>query len=216
MLYIPNEIKEIIKNLNYKIDNIGRGTDIIIVFEDKYILKISKDKDRIYREKEKFDWLYNQINGSKSILIIEENEYIYYLRTYLKGHILCDNKFIDNPILLIEILKQINYKLRSLDDLSCPFKSMENEGNDFVHGDLCLPNIIVDDNNKFVGFIDIENCGKGDKYFDYSWLLWSFEYNLRTYEFNELLIKELKIDIDEDIYRKYIPNENIKMLGRKV
>ena len=77
MFYIPFEIKEIVKNLKYKEDNIGRSNDKTIVFEDKYILKISKDKNRIYREKEKFDWLYNNNNmGSKSIIIIEEKEYI--------------------------------------------------------------------------------------------------------------------------------------------
>ena len=132
----------------------------------------------------------------------------------MKGYILCDNKFLDNPILLIKILKDVNKKLRSLDKISCPFKSIENEGNDFVHGDLCLPNIIVDDNDNFVGFIDIENCGKGDKYFDYSWLLWSFEYNLKTNKYNNLLIEELNIQISEDIYKKYIPMENIKILER--
>ena len=47
-----------------------------------------------------------------------------------------------------------------------------------MHGDLCLPNLFVDDNNKFIGFIDVGNCGKGDKYFDYSWLLWSLEFNI--------------------------------------
>ena len=28
-------------------------------------------------------------------------------------------------------------------------------GQDFIHGDLCLPNIYVDDNNQFLGFIDL-------------------------------------------------------------
>ena len=109
-----------------------------------------------------------------------------------------------NPERLIAILKNVIGVLRSLDKCDCPYKSLDNEGIDFVHGDLCLPNIVVDDNDNFVGFLDVSNSGLGDKQYDYCWLLWSFEYNLKTNQYNELLLKELNINIDSKDYMRYV------------
>ena len=127
--------------------------------------------------------------------------------TYLKGYSLTDKKIINDPELLIDILVKIVKVLRSLDNLNCPFKSTDNIGNDFVHGDLCLPNIYVDDNYEFAGFIDLDNSGLGDKWYDYSWLLWSLSYNLKTDKYNKLLLDKLNIEFDEEKYNKYIPEK---------
>ena len=82
-----------------------------------------------------------------------------------------------------------------------------------MHGDLCLPNLFVDDNNKFIGFIDVGNCGKGDKYFDYSWLLWSLEYNLKTNKYNEIFLNKIGVKFKDIKYNQYIPIENINELN---
>ena len=34
----PKEIQEIVKNLKYTIDNVGRSEDEVYIFEEKYIL----------------------------------------------------------------------------------------------------------------------------------------------------------------------------------
>lgn len=208
----PNEIKDIVGNLPYTKDNIGRSEDTTYIFEKKYILKISKDSKRLLREKEKIDWISNYIQGPKSLILVKKNNYNYYLRECLNGESLISKRFIQNPILLIDILSKIIKILRNLDNIDCPFKSDENEGNDFIHGDLCLPNIFVNAKNEFIGFIDVENAGKGDKWYDYSWLLWSFEYNLKTNKYNQMLLNKLGIEMDINKYNKYIPIENRKEL----
>ena len=76
-----------------------------------------------------------------------------------------------------------------------------------MHGDLCLPNIYVDDNNNFAGFIDLDNSGVGDKWYDYSWLLWSLEYNLKTKKYNKVLLDRLRLTYNQEKYEKYIPEE---------
>lgn len=48
-----------------------------------------------------------------------------------------------------------------------------------IHGDYCLPNIILDD-WKFSGFIDVDHGGIGDRHVDLYWALWSMNYNLKT------------------------------------
>lgn len=47
-----------------------------------------------------------------------------------------------------------------------------------VHGDYCLPNIMLDRWN-FSGFIDVGNGGVGDKHIDLYWGVWSLMYNLK-------------------------------------
>jgi len=203
----PKEIYNYIKDLKYNIDDIGRSNDQVIIFEDKYVLKISQNKDILLREKQMNDWLNNKIPCTKSICFIEENNKYYYLRTCINGKSLIDDKYINNPSLLIDILSKAINLLEQLDKYNCPIKSIDNIGNAFIHGDLCLPNIYVDDNNEITGFIDLGNSGLGDRWYDYSWLIWSFQYNLKTDKYTKDLLEKLNIKFNQDIYNKYIPKE---------
>lgn len=204
----PKVINEYIKNLNYTIDTIGRSEDDVYIFEDKYILKVSIDKKRLLREKERIDYLnFNNVPGSRSICYIEENNKGYYLRTCINGDSLINERFINNPDLLVSVLVKVIKVLRELDSVKCPFKSTDNVGNDFIHGDLCLPNIFVNEENEFIGFIDLENSGLGDKWYDYSWLLWSLEYNLKSNKYNKILLNKLKLSFNKEKYDMYIPEE---------
>jgi len=202
----PESVNKYVKNLQYTIDTIGRSEDEVYIFENKYILKVSIDKKRLLREKEAMDYLnLNNIPGSKSICYTQENNKCYYLRTYINGDSLIDVRFINNPDLLIKTLVKVIKILRSLDDAKCPFKSTDNVGNDFIHGDLCLPNILVNEKNDFTGFIDLDNSGLGDKWYDYSWLLWSLEYNLKSDKYNNILLNELNLEFNKEKYYMYIP-----------
>lgn len=202
----PKKIMEIVRDVNYTKDNVGRSEDEVYIFEDKYILKVSRDKKRLINEKERIDFLGRcDIPCSKSICYLEENDKYYYLRTCIKGYSLIDKRFKENPELLVDILVNVIKVLRNIDRFNCPFKSKDNIGTDFVHGDLCLPNIYVDENNNFAGFIDLDNSGLGDKWYDYSWLLWSLQYNLRTDKYNKLLLDKLGLEFDSKKYNEYIP-----------
>ena len=53
-----------------------------------------------------------------------------------------------------------------------------------VHGDYCLPNIMLDD-WRFSGFIDLGNAGLGDRHLDLFWGRWSLGFNLGTDEYGE-------------------------------
>lgn len=203
----PKEIKTFVKDLNYKLDTIGRSEDRVYLFEERYVLKVSKNIDLLKREKDIVDFLKeNNIPGSTSVCFIKDNNYAYYLRTYLKGHSLIAPHIINNPLLLIEILSNVINILKSLDN-KCKIKSLESNGIEFIHGDLCLPNILVDEYNNFIGFIDLGNAGVGDRWYDYSWLLWSLEYNLKTTKYHDLLLKKLNITFNQDKYNQYIPIE---------
>ncbi|MBR4163694.1 MAG: phosphotransferase [Solobacterium sp.] len=203
----PEVIEKIVKGLSYQKDDIGRSGDSVFLFENRYVLKCSNDGEKLKREKEKTDWLRKYIPSAESVCFTEENNRYYYLRTALQGDSLIAERFMKDPEALTDVLVNVIGILRSLDQKECPFDSFESKGDDFVHGDLCLPNIFVNQENAFIGLIDVENAGKGDRWHDYAWLLWSLSYNLKTEQYNTVLLEKLGIEFDEEKFEKYIPAE---------
>ena len=215
MLDLPEKIKKIIEGKKFNKEFLGCSGDDVYNFDNKYILKISDNKKTLRDEFNRINFFNNvSFPSSKCICYIEENNKCYLLRTCINGDSLISDRFLKNPMLLIDVLKSVVDKLKELDKLDCPFKSKNNIGNEFVHGDLCLPNIYVDSNNNFIGFIDVDNSGLGDRWYDYAWLLWSFEYNLKTNLYNDLLLKHLKITFDKNKYFKYIPKDCLSELNK--
>lgn len=75
------------------------------------------------------------------------------------------------------------------------------ESNTLLHGDYCLPNIILNDWN-FSGFIDVGNGGVGDKHVDLFWGLWTLQYNLKTDQyFNRFIDAYGRNSIDLDMLK---------------
>ena len=196
---LPQKIKLLVGDLPYKIDDIGRSGDTILFYGDKYVLKISNDCDRVRRECQKLRWFEGKLPTAKVIEYIEENGKSYLLETKVQGVSLI-NVSSDKVInLLIEAISLLNdEKLKQ-----CPFKSQDNQGKDFVHGDLCLPNIMTD-GKKITGFIDLDNSGLGDKLYDISWACWSLLYNLKDKKYIEEFLQKLKIDLPEEKYKQYV------------
>ncbi len=78
-------------------------------------------------------------------------------------------------------------------------RSLEN--NVLMHGDYCLPNIMLND-WKFSGFIDLINGGVGDRHIDVLWGIWTLKYNLKTAEYSERFLDAYGRDvIDTDKLR---------------
>lgn len=142
MMSLPKDIFSYVQQLKFKKNSIGWSEDEVYEFEDKYILKVSADKDRLSREMIRVDWLEDKIPGSKSILYREHNSKFYFLRTRIQGDSLISKRFLENPLKLIQTLKNVVGVLRKLDGMACPFSATDDKGSSFVHGDLCLPNIL--------------------------------------------------------------------------
>jgi len=56
-----------------------------------------------------------------------------------------------------------------------------------LHGDYCLPNIILDD-WAFSGFVDVGGGGVGDRHVDLFWAQWTLTWNLKTDKYNSRFI----------------------------
>lgn len=79
-----------------------------------------------------------------------------------------------------------------------------------VHGDYCLPNVFFH-NNEVAGFIDLGNCGVGDKWQDIALAVRSIYHNLQDIKREEelpmlqnILFDELGIEADEVKIKYYI------------
>ena len=53
-----------------------------------------------------------------------------------------------------------------------------------IHGDFCLPNIILDDWN-LSGYIDLGGAGIGDRHIDLFWGAWTLNFNLGTEDYRD-------------------------------
>ena len=53
------------------------------------------------------------------------------------------------------------------------------KGDALIHGDYCLPNIILQD-WRLSGYIDLGSGGIGDRHIDILWGVWTLNYNLKT------------------------------------
>lgn len=70
--------------------------------------------------------------------------------------------------------------------------------NTLLHGDYCLPNIILGD-WRFSGFIDLDSGGVGDRHVDLFWGIWTLFFNLKTDRYRQRFIDGYGRDkVDEE------------------
>jgi len=100
-----------------------------------------------------------------------------YIATVEKNH---RNRVFD-PAFLPPVMGHM-----SADEAFSYFKAHKHllETSTLLHGDYCLPNILLDGWN-FSGFIDLGNGGVGDRHVDLFWGAWTLAFNLGTDAYRE-------------------------------
>lgn len=199
----PDNIKKIINNLTVtEILDCHRSGDSVFSIGDKYILKISENISRLEEEYNKDTWISKYISSPKPVQFIVESGKAFYIREYLPGDMLCLEKYLRNPLLVIELLVEAINILHNVEVNDNKY-IIDKNYNTLIHGDFCLPNILVKD-NKVVGFIDLGDSGIGDPWRDYAWCIWSLEYNLKTNKYTKILLDKLGIEFNKEKYQYYI------------
>ena len=117
------------------------------------------------------------------------------------------SQYLEQPKRLVDTLAEQLHRLHHTDYTACPVQHHSAEfiaqvskhgdtwryvekhaqllqDDTLIHGDYCLPNIILDDWS-FSSFIDVGSGGVGDKHVDLYWALWSLNYNLQTEQYHD-------------------------------
>lgn len=176
--------------------------DLVYRVGNDYILKISDNRERLLRERAVNDFLTGKVGVSETVLFAEEAGYAFYLKSLLEGDTLVEKKYLRDPGELVRLLTQAMKMIHSVDTTDCNLRNSDSEGTCFIHGDFCLPNILVK-NGEVTGFIDTEAAGVGDPWMDYAWCIWSLEHNLGTDQYTGVLLDALGIQFDREKFDRY-------------
>ncbi len=93
----------------------------------------------------------------------------------MPGMPLSDRSLGWEPSRVAQQMGEILREIHAVDAKRCPFGERR-AGHVLVHGDYCLPNVLVQD-GRFSGLIDVGGAGLGDPQDDLAAGVWSLHYN---------------------------------------
>ena len=118
-LKLPESIKNELKNLTCKVDDIGMSGSGIFLFSDK-VLKVQDDSEEAANEVQAMQWLAGRLSVPKVIAYEQEEGKSYLLMTRAAGRMACDKCYMENPEKLTELLAQALQELWRVDISTCP------------------------------------------------------------------------------------------------
>lgn len=119
MTHIPYKINEIIKNEKYNMDNIGMSDSSVLIFSDK-VLKIQDANEETENEYLMMRWLNGKLPIPEIIACEKDNGKSYLLMSKLGGAMACDDFYMNEPELLMELLAKAIHMLWEVDVTDCP------------------------------------------------------------------------------------------------
>lgn len=121
-IYIPNIIKEIIKDMPYSIDTTGMSNSHVICFADM-ILKIEKQHEESDNEHIMMKWLEDKLPVPKVLCSVKENGINYLLMSRIHGKMSCSAELLANPSHLVKLLADGLRMLWNVDISQCPYNN---------------------------------------------------------------------------------------------
>lgn len=112
---IPNRIKKLIGDREYRIDNIGMSQSNVICYDDM-VMKTGVEQSEITMMK----WLDNKLPVPKILAYEQTDDTNYLLMSKINGNMLCDDENMRNPKLLIKLLAEGLNMLWDIDISDCP------------------------------------------------------------------------------------------------
>jgi len=205
----PAEFHSVLTNA--KIYDSSCSPEAKVIFIDKddgYFLKSAAEGTL---EKEAVMTRYFHSKGlSAKVLGYVSCDDDWFLTEKIHGEDCVAAKYLEQPERLCDTMAELLLDLHSMDFADCPvpnynevYVSMARrhvktdadhkvidiaertfEANVLLHGDYCLPNIILKDWT-FSGFIDLGCAGVGDRQIDIFWGAWTLNYNLKTDKYKQ-------------------------------
>lgn len=120
MFDIPDNIKNLIYEEMYSIDDVGMSDSTVIVFNDK-ILKIQTISEEAENEFRVMEWLQSKLPVPKVLGYEKDDKRTYLLMTKVPGEMACADKYLKDPEQLTIILAEALQMLWNVDINSCPY-----------------------------------------------------------------------------------------------
>lgn len=218
---VPLSIKPYLKGATIYDSSCSETAKTLLVSgAERAFLKISQ-RGALEREYRMTEFLHKHRAAPKAIAYESDIENDYLLLEAVNGEDGTAEMHLDNPSQLACVFGEYLNMLHSLPIEGCPYNDRTKEmlhdaaareidlrelnesgysavDNVIIHGDYCLPNIIMD-RFTFRGFIDLGSGGIGDRHYDLYWGLWTLQYNLKTDKYGPMFLDAYgRNHIDED------------------
>jgi len=119
VIQIPTNIRKIIESESYAMDNIGMSDSSVYLFSDK-VLKVQSANEESENEYMMMKWLKEKLPIPDVIAYEKESDKSYLLMSRISGAMACDDCYMDNPELLIDLLSKAMHMLWEVDITDCP------------------------------------------------------------------------------------------------
>ena len=217
---VPEAIQPYLKRANVY-DNSGHAAKTYLLEgESRAFLKISP-KGSLERECKMAEFLHRYKMAPKVIAYASDGDNDFLLTEAVPGEDGTTPRHLEQPERLARVFGESLRMLHSLPTEGCPYSNRTEEmrqdavkrGIDLsvlgefsytpedrvlIHGDYCLPNIILEQFS-LQGFIDLSNGGIGDRHYDLYWGMWTLNYNLKTTRYHGVFLDAYgRSDVDEE------------------
>jgi aminoglycoside phosphotransferase len=126
-------------------------------------------------ERDRLAWLAGRLPVPELVGFFHANGDDWLLTHELRGVPLYHASLGWDPARVARRLGEILVEIHSTDAAGCPFGDSA-PGNVLIHGDYCLPNVLVEQ-GRLVGLVDVGRAGLGDPRDDLAAGLWTLHYN---------------------------------------
>jgi aminoglycoside phosphotransferase len=126
-------------------------------------------------ERDRLEWLAGRWPVPELVGFFHEMGDDWLVTREVPGHPMSDPASKAEPAKVARVLGEILRQLHATDARDCPF-GVKRHGHVLIHGDYCLPNVLVDD-GKLSGLVDVGRSGLGNPEDDLAAGVWTLQYN---------------------------------------
>lgn len=126
-------------------------------------------------ERDRLAWLAGRLPVPEVVAFVHANGDDWMLTRELPGVPLYHPSLGWEPERVARRFGEILREIHSIDASDCPFGDCA-PGHVLIHGDYCLPNVLVEQ-GRLVGLVDVGRAGRGDPRDDLAAGLWTLHYN---------------------------------------
>ncbi len=116
---VPQKLKEILHNKKYNVDSVGMSDSNVLLFDDM-VLKIQKQSYESANEYKAMQWLDGKIPVPRCLYHETYDGMSYLLMSRINGEMLCSDRCMKDPEMLVSLLSGGLKKLQGIDISDCP------------------------------------------------------------------------------------------------